>query len=66
MPENFILIDNKKYLWDGKTYDTRNDAVKTSETYKGDRFEVQILEGPSEKADASDAGAYFVYTRRLA
>jgi hypothetical protein len=50
-------VAGKKYMWDGATYVTRDDARQAMEAYKKDGFEVHLsLEGDR----------YLVYTRRVA
>jgi hypothetical protein len=49
------LIDAKKFMWDGVTYDTRAAADEAAAKYKADRFETRVV--PVESAFA-------VYSRR--
>ena len=55
MPVNYRVISNKKYVWDGKTYDNEGDALSAASTYKSDRFEAQLIQ---------EEGKHFIYTRR--
>jgi hypothetical protein len=49
-------VAGKKFMWDGGTYVTKDDARQAMEAYKNDGFEVHLfLEGDK----------YLVYTRRL-
>lgn len=57
MPKNYQIIDNKKYLWDGKAYDAKDAAYDTAERYKKDNFAVKVIEEESK---------YLLYTRREA
>ncbi len=50
------MIDGKKFLWDGRLFETHDDASCKAEAYKSDNFEVQMVE-----AD----GKHLVYTRRV-
>lgn len=56
MPINYRVIDNKKYMWDGKIYENEGDALNIASTYKKDNFDVQLIE---------EANKYLIYTRRL-
>jgi hypothetical protein len=56
MVDNFKIIDDKKFMWDGKIYDTEADAQAVETTYKNDGFETRLLK-ENEK--------YLVYTRRV-
>ena len=57
MPINYRVISNKKYIWDGKTYDNEGDALNAATTYKNDNFDVQLIQ---------EEGKHFIYTRRVA
>lgn len=57
MPANYKIIDNKKYMWDGKPHDTKDAAYDTAEKYKKDNFGVKVIE---------EEGKYLLYTRREA
>ncbi len=56
-PKLAELFDGKKFMWDGKIYETREDAAKVSEEYKKNNFEVEIIKNEEEK--------YLVYSRRV-
>lgn len=56
MVDNFKIIDCKKYMWDGKTYEDSKLAKKTKTKYEKDGFEVELLE---------ENGQYLIYTRRV-
>jgi heterodisulfide reductase subunit A len=49
-------VAGKKFLWDGVTYETRDDAQQALETYKKDGFEVHMF---------SEEDKYLIYTRML-
>jgi len=50
------MIDNTKYMWDGKTYENERLAQETMAKYEEDGFETQLVE---------EEGQYLVYTRRV-
>jgi len=56
MVDNFRIIDSKKYMWDGSTYETQNEASEKKSQYEGEGFEAQLLE---------ELGQFLVYTRRV-
>jgi hypothetical protein len=47
----------KKYMWDGITYQTEDQAREAMETYAKDGFEVQLF---------AEDKQHLVYTRRIA
>lgn len=55
-PNRSVLIEGKKFLWDGQVFAACDDASRQSETYKKDNFEVQMVE---------INGSYLLYTRRV-
>lgn len=57
MPANYKIIDNKKYMWDGKVYENESDALNIAAGYKKDNFDVQLIQ---------EDGKYLLYTRRVA
>ena len=52
-----IKFEGKKYLWDGKTYETKDQALETMALYEKDGFEVQMDQPESD---------YLLYSRRVA
>jgi len=54
--EDAIWVDGDKFMWDGGTYATRDEADARAAAYAEDGVETQVVE-----AD----GAYAVYTRRV-
>ncbi len=54
--ENFRMIEDKKYMWDSKTYDDEAQAKEAQSGYKGANFETEIVR---------EGGKFYVYTRRL-
>jgi hypothetical protein len=55
MPDSFKILDTKKFLWDGETYETKDAAAEVENKYKSENFETRILE---------EEGKFLVYTRR--
>jgi hypothetical protein len=50
-------VDGKKYMWDGVTYESQEQASQAMQAYEQDGFEVQMfVEGEQ----------YLVYSRRIA
>ena len=49
-------FDGKKYMWDGKTYQTKDLAKDAENTYKQNGFETKII---------SEDDLYSIYTRRV-
>lgn len=56
MPNNLIVVDGKKLIWDGSDYTSGDDASKKMQKYKDDGFEVETVE---------ENGKTFLYTRRV-
>ncbi len=54
-PSLSLVSDGKKFMWDGRLYDTREEASRAREAYQNDNFEVRMVE-KGEK--------FLVYTRR--
>lgn len=54
--ENYKIIDDKKFMWDGKVYESESEAKDVMGEYKKDNFEVRMLE---------QEGKNLLYTRRL-
>jgi hypothetical protein len=55
MPENYKILEGKKFMWDGESYEGMEQAKAAEETYKKDNFETRIIE---------ESGKPLVYTRR--
>lgn len=51
-----IWRDGDKYMWDGASYATRDEAEAKAKAYAGNDFETQVIE--SERA-------FLVYSRRV-
>jgi hypothetical protein len=54
--DNFKIIDDKKYMWDGEDYQSEDAAKENMSKYSADGFETKLVE---------EDGKYFVYTRRV-
>ena len=52
-----MKFEGKKFMWDGETYETEDQARETMELYRKDGFEVQMI---------NNAAHYLVYSRRVA
>ena len=57
MTVNFRIIENKKYMWDGRLFDDEGEALNVAASYKKDGFEVQLFD---------EEGKRLIYTRRIA
>lgn len=55
MPDSFKIINSKKFMWDGETYEGMEQAKAAEENYKKENFETRIIE---------EEGKPLVYTRR--
>lgn len=56
-PALALFADNKKFMWDGCVYESREDASKAQDRYLADRFDVRLVEADSR---------FLLYTRRVA
>lgn len=56
MPDNCKMIEGKKFMWDGETYEGMEQAKTAEEKYKKDNFETRIVE---------EEGKPLVYSRRV-
>lgn len=56
MPDSVKILDTKKYLWDGETYESKPAAEEAEGKYKSENFETRLLE---------EEGKFLVYTRRV-
>lgn len=54
-PNLTTIVEAKKYMWDGREFQTRDECVREAEAYRKDNFEVQLVE-QEEK--------FLLYTRR--
>jgi hypothetical protein len=55
-PNLALVSDGKKFMWDGRLYDAREDASLAVEGYRNNNFEVLTAE---------EGGKFLVYTRRV-
>ena len=55
MPENWKILDGKKFMWDGENYEGKDLAQTAEEFYQKKGFETKIIE---------EEGKQLVYTRR--
>jgi len=56
MPKNLIFVEENKYMWDGISYESKNEAQDIMQKYKDDNFQVELVE---------EEGKFFLYTRRI-
>ena len=56
MPNIMILINGKKFMWDGVDHPSGEKTSEAIKKYKADGFEVEQWE---------EAGKTYLYTRRL-
>ena len=52
-----VKFEDKKFMWDGKTYETKDQARDTMALYEKDGFEVHMDQHESD---------YLLYSRRVA
>ncbi len=55
-PSRSITVDGKKFLWDGGTFSSHDDALRQAEAYKNDNFEIYLVRMEE---------SYLVYSRRV-
>jgi len=55
-PNLSMMFEGKKFMWDGRLFDTRDEGLREAEAYQKDNFEVRVVE---------QEGKFLVYTRRL-
>ncbi len=56
MPNASKIIDGKKFMWDGRLYESEKEAQEVKQKYANDNFEVRLLE---------EEDKYLLYTRRV-
>ena len=56
MPDLSKFVDGKKFMWDGKVYESEQLAQEVKKKYEDDNFEVQLIQEENQ---------YFVYSRRV-
>ncbi|MFC2160699.1 hypothetical protein ACFLRX_03500 [Acidobacteriota bacterium] len=50
------IIDGKKFMWDGITYESEKDALDAKKAYEAEEFEVELV---------TVENLPFIYTRRF-
>ena len=55
-PNLTIIIQGKKFMWDGQVFDSREECLQQGEAYRNDNFEVQLVEHDAK---------LLLYTRRV-
>jgi len=55
MPSD-VMVKEKKFMWDGIDYPSKEKALEKVQTYKNNGFEVQTYE---------ESGKTYLYTRRV-
>ena len=53
---NDVLFKEKKFMWDGIDYPSKEEALEKIQTYKKNGFEVETVE---------ESGKTYLYTRRV-
>lgn len=56
-PKLAELFEGKKFMWDGKVYETKEEATKVADKYKKNNFEVKIIK--------NEEGKFLVYNKRV-
>jgi len=56
MPDVARRFDDKKFMWDGRIYETEEEAKGVMEEYQTKDFETKMLE---------EEGKYLLYTRKV-
>jgi len=56
MPNVMILVNGKKFMWDGVDHPSKEETSEAMNKYKGDGFEVEAHE---------EEGKTYLYTRRV-
>ncbi len=56
MPDIAKLIDGKKFMWDGETYESEEQAQEVKKKYEDDNFKVQLIKEENQ---------FLVYSRRV-
>jgi len=55
-PNLSLFLDEKKFMWDGTPYATREEASAAEQAYRKDNFEVCRIE---------EEGKFLLYTRKV-
>jgi len=56
MPNASMVVEGKKFMWDGEEYADHSAAEAKAAEYTKENFEVQVIE---------EDGKHFVYSRRV-
>ena len=56
MPDLSKQIDGKKFMWDGETYESEEQAKEVQKKYEEDNFEVELIQEENQ---------FFLYSRRV-
>ncbi len=54
-PTLTLISEGKKFMWDGRLFETRDEGLREAAAYEKDNFEVRMVE---------QEGKFLVYTRR--
>ena len=52
---NYRIVNGSKFIWDGKTYDSKEAVEQAVSRYQSEGFETEIVE---------EEGKFLAYTRR--
>ena len=44
MPDTSIVIDGKKFMWDGEVYESEKDAREVMQQYEKKDFQVHLIQ----------------------
>jgi hypothetical protein len=56
MPDHVIVMNGKKFMWDGVDHPSKEKTLEAINKYKADGFEVELCE---------EEGKTYLYTRRV-
>jgi len=56
MADASLIVNGKKYMWDGVAYESKKEAQDMMQKYKNDDFEVELIEEEKQ---------HLLYTRRV-
>jgi hypothetical protein len=55
MPQSSLYFDGHKFMWDGKEYESEEEAKNACKSYEDEGFEIKLV---------GEKGKHLVYTRR--
>ena len=55
-PEDVLLFEGKKFMWDGEVYESRDAAEAKRKEYADKQFETELIE---------QEGKFLLYTKRI-